>query len=1118
MAEGAAKTGRAPGVVAVVVTTDPGEWFAETLEALAAQTYGNLSVLVLVSGGGADPTAMVAEHLPEAFVRRLPDAGGFGAAVAEALSMVEGASFFLLCHDDCAPASDAVQLMVEEAFRSNAGMVSPKMVRWDDPRLLLHVGQHADKTGAVVERVQDGEIDAGQHDAVRDVFVAPGGCTLVRADLLRALGGFDAALVAMGEDLDLSWRAHVAGARVVVAPAATVRHLELVAGGHRPPPPSDAPSLQALQRRHELAAILSCYSWSHLLRVVPQALLLALGELTVASIVGDRRRARAILHAWRWNLARHRELRRRRRAVAAIRALSDKEVRSLQVSGSARLSTYLSRLTHQGIDVAHGLRGGHEGGAHAGGAHAGGARAGERDQGGAHEERGHEDGGDGHDAAARDRALGAGVGAAALTGSVGTAFSEDADFDELDDLGRRGRRRSLSGERFLASRRSRAGVALGVAAVLVIGSRGLLGAPLPLVGQFVGFFSWTRLWQQFFSSWQPAGLGAHVPASPAFGILAIAGTVLLGHSGLLQEVVVLGCIPLGAWGAARVLRPFGSARARLVAAIAYLALPLGIDALARGRWDGLVAYAATPWIVLHLARVTQLEPFGAGMGRAATRPSRGAPSEIGSWRRSLAFQVLGLGAIEAVTMSFAPAMIVVVLVVGCGLAVGSLLAGGARRGARAALGAVGATVVAAVLCAPWAVATLRAGGGALVVLGLPTVHESVPGWSGLLRMAVGPVGSSPLVWLLLAVAVVPLLVARGERLAWATRLWVVALVAWMVALVASKGWALPFAPSLDVLLAPAALAVGVCVGLAVRAFETDLAGYRFGWRQALAGFAVVAIVLGVVPSLVETDSGRWTLPTAGYQGAAGLPSARPSAPGYRVLWLGAPQSLPLGAWPIGPGLAYATSSDGTPTLADLWVPASPGKAERIADALRVAMRGETVHMGRLLAADRIRYVVVVDALFPNTPGTSPAPTFPVPAGLVRALARQEDFRTVPVGSGAMTVFENAAPALGGAPPVTGHAGGPLGPVAAGAELCLWLVAALALVGRRRWLDPWWGPLTRSRTRSRRPRPQHAAVQTGTPTSPTIDTVSSPRPASGDTPMPAAQAAVSEGSGSLRAQT
>src|SRR5580658_3864114 len=226
----------APPVVAVIVTWNPGEWFEETLRAFASQDYPELSILVLDAASTVDPTPRVARVLPGAFVRRMPTNKGFGATANEVLTMVEGASLVLFCHDDVAPDRDAIHVMVEESFRSNAGVVAPKLVSWDDPTRLLHVGMAVDKGGAVVDRMEPGEIDHGQHDAVRDVFLAPGGCTLVRFDLFAELGGFDPEIFAMGEDLDLCWRAQILGARVVVAPGARVRHLEMLASGRRPLP------------------------------------------------------------------------------------------------------------------------------------------------------------------------------------------------------------------------------------------------------------------------------------------------------------------------------------------------------------------------------------------------------------------------------------------------------------------------------------------------------------------------------------------------------------------------------------------------------------------------------------------------------------------------------------------------------------------------------------------------------------------------------------------------------------------------------------------------------------------------------------------------------------------
>ena len=70
--------------------------------------------------------------------------------------MVEGSAFFLFCHDDVRLEPDAVHLMVEAAFRTNAGVVSPKVVAYEDPLVLLHVGQTCDRFGVVARAGRTG--------------------------------------------------------------------------------------------------------------------------------------------------------------------------------------------------------------------------------------------------------------------------------------------------------------------------------------------------------------------------------------------------------------------------------------------------------------------------------------------------------------------------------------------------------------------------------------------------------------------------------------------------------------------------------------------------------------------------------------------------------------------------------------------------------------------------------------------------------------------------------------------------------------------------------------------------------------------------------------------------
>ena len=192
----------APPVVAVVVAQQPGPYFDELLTSLAAQDYPNLSVLVIDVATDENLAARVAAHLPSAYVRRLEADPGFGPAANEALRLVEGAGFFCFLHDDVALEPTTIRALVEEAFRSNAGVVGPKLVEWDDPRLLLAVGMGADKAGVLVSLVEPGELDQEQHDAVRDVFVVPSACMLVRVDLFDALDGFDPDIPKYGHALD----------------------------------------------------------------------------------------------------------------------------------------------------------------------------------------------------------------------------------------------------------------------------------------------------------------------------------------------------------------------------------------------------------------------------------------------------------------------------------------------------------------------------------------------------------------------------------------------------------------------------------------------------------------------------------------------------------------------------------------------------------------------------------------------------------------------------------------------------------------------------------------------------------------------------------------------------
>jgi GT2 family glycosyltransferase len=319
-----------------MVVHEPGDWFDEVLDSLAKQDYTSLKVLVLLVGETLDIPTRVRERVPNSFVRAVGGNPGFGAAANEVLRLVEGDNgFFCFLHDDVALDPGAIRLLVEELYRSNAGVVGPKLVTWDDTRILQHVGLAVDRLAEVDPIVEPGEYDQEQHDAVRDVFALPTACLLVRADLFRSIGGFDPVIEYQGDDVDLCWRAHLSGARVMVVPAARGRHLEAL----RMRRPDLAVAGPAARNRMRTVATLT--GAGRLPLILLQLTLMTIAHAAFDLVRGRFRHAFASLVALVGMVPSAPGYLLRRRSLAAIRHVPDREVAGLQLRGSARVATYL---------------------------------------------------------------------------------------------------------------------------------------------------------------------------------------------------------------------------------------------------------------------------------------------------------------------------------------------------------------------------------------------------------------------------------------------------------------------------------------------------------------------------------------------------------------------------------------------------------------------------------------------------------------------------------------------------------------------------------------------------------------------------------------------------------
>lgn len=157
-------------------------------------------------------------------------------SIAVAFEQIEPESnhWMWVLHDDSAPEPPALAEMLRTIEVSpSVAMVGPKLVHWDQPRIISQLGLSLTPLGNPINPYSS-ELDQGQHDSIDDVFAIGTAAALIRSNVYKEVEGLDPNAPALAADIDLSIRVRLAGHRVVLAPQAKVRHASLSLASKRP--------------------------------------------------------------------------------------------------------------------------------------------------------------------------------------------------------------------------------------------------------------------------------------------------------------------------------------------------------------------------------------------------------------------------------------------------------------------------------------------------------------------------------------------------------------------------------------------------------------------------------------------------------------------------------------------------------------------------------------------------------------------------------------------------------------------------------------------------------------------------------------------------------------------
>ncbi|MGW0011866.1 glycosyltransferase [Streptomyces tendae] len=569
-------------VTAVLVAHDGARWLPDALAGLLGQERPVQYAVAADTGSADDSSRLVADALGDDRVLHLARRTGFGQAVEEAartapvltpedlpylrrpsgwdpvtrswrddaydmpeLPHGEPVQWLWLLHDDCAPEPEALAQLLRvvdteyELGRDDVAVVGPKLRGWYDRRQLLEVGVSIANSGRRWTGLDRREQDQGQHDHVRTVLSVSTAGMLIRRDVFERLGGFDRRLPLMRDDVDLCWRAHAAGLRVLVAPEAVVRHAEAASRERRavdcagrttasPHKVDKAGAVHTLLVNVRTAAL----PWV-LLRVVLGTLLRTVAYL-VGKVPGQALdEIRGLLGV----------LLRPERIVAGRRERGRPQVEKDELRPLFPPPGATVRATVE--QVAGDLFGSSDAEAAAGaGRHGGGIESGP--------------GGD------------------------------DADFLEIEQFARLKR----------IARKPGPVLFLVLLLVSLAACRALLGGGALAGGALLPAPAGAgELWARYTDAWHTVGTGGTASAPPYLAIVATLASVLLGSTGLAVSLLLVCSVPLAGATAYFASRPLVPSRLlRAWAAVAYAFLPAATGALAGGRIGTAVLAVLLPLV------------------------------------------------------------------------------------------------------------------------------------------------------------------------------------------------------------------------------------------------------------------------------------------------------------------------------------------------------------------------------------------------------------------------------------------------------------------------------------------------------------------------------------------
>ena len=208
-------------LISVIVLNYNGKGFLDgCLTSLASQTYSDFEVIVVDNGSRDGSPEYIEENYPWVRLAKNNENLGFAGGTNVGIRAAKG-EFVITLNNDSRADSRFIEELIKPMADPEVGVCAAKML-FPDGRI-NSAGICISRSGAAWDRGMF-EPDRGQYEFVEEVFGACAGAALYRREMLDEIGLFDEDFFLYLEDVDLAFRARLAGWKCLYVPGARVIH------------------------------------------------------------------------------------------------------------------------------------------------------------------------------------------------------------------------------------------------------------------------------------------------------------------------------------------------------------------------------------------------------------------------------------------------------------------------------------------------------------------------------------------------------------------------------------------------------------------------------------------------------------------------------------------------------------------------------------------------------------------------------------------------------------------------------------------------------------------------------------------------------------------------------